>query len=222
MTDVAADHAAQAEVADANSKGVSSVVFCYDVAVILLPIKLEHKLKQLFPRAEDRNRFVSQLVQDALERETETDEVRPQSIGGELHLFTDGGSRGNPGHAAIGCVLENPAKGEVVAEHCERIGVETNNVAEYKALIRGLEMAADFHPNSLVCFLDSELVVKQVNGEYRVKMPTLQPLIERIQELRNEFPSTVFRHIPRKDNFRADGLVNRALDEHPVPSDVHA
>lgn len=189
--------------------------------MIHLPIKLEHKLKQLLPRADDRNKFVAQLVEDALEgngSEQTNDEVQPQRIGGTLHLYTDGGSRGNPGQAAIGCVLEDPSEGEIVAEHHERIGVETNNVAEYRALIRGLELALELHPNKLVCFLDSELVVRQLNGQYKVKMASLQQLFDRISELRSQFRSIEFRHIPRRDNFRADSLVNRALDESPAPS----
>lgn len=189
---------------------------CYHDEVILLPIKLEHALKQLFPRAEDRNAFVAGLVEQALERKPAvSDEPRPVSIGGTLHLFTDGGSRGNPGQAAIGCVIEDPSRGELVADFCERIGIETNNVAEYRALIKGLELAAEFHPNRLVCLLDSELVVRQVNGEYKVRMPALQPLLDRIAQLKERFSDVSFRHIPRKDNFRADALVNRALDEHP-------
>ncbi|MCA9370537.1 MAG: ribonuclease HI family protein, partial [Candidatus Peregrinibacteria bacterium] len=101
--------------------------------------------------------------------------------------------------------------------HCERIGVETNNVAEYRALIEGLKLAKRYHPNRLICHLDSELIVKQLNGEYRVKMETLRPLFDEINELAQEFPDIVFMHIPRSDNHRADALVNKALDEHPVP-----
>ncbi|MCB9808027.1 ribonuclease HI family protein [Candidatus Peribacteria bacterium] len=139
------------------------------------------------------------------------------TVGGTLHLFTDGGSRGNPGQAAIGIVIEDPVRGEVVRNHCERIGVETNNVAEYRALIEGLKLAKRYHPNRLICHLDSELIVKQLNGEYRVKMETLRPLFDEINELAQEFPDIVFMHIPRSDNHRADALVNKALDEHPVP-----
>ncbi len=98
-----------------------------------------------------------------------------------------------------------------------RIGVETNNVAEYRALVEGLKLAQKYQPNRLVCHLDSELVVKQLNGEYRVKMETLQPYVEEIRELSMSFGDVVFRHIPRGDNHRADALVNKALDSHAAP-----
>ena len=132
-------------------------------------------------------------------------------------MYTDGGSRGNPGQAAIGCVLEDPTEGVVLQEHYERIGIETNNVAEYKALIRGLELATALHPNKLVCFLDSELVVRQLNGQYKVKMASLQSLFQQISELAVHFTDIEYKHIPRKDNHRADSLVNKALDEQPDP-----
>lgn len=158
---------------------------------------------------------MAHLVEEALASHETTG--LPEHVGGTLHLFSDGGSRGNPGHAAIACILEDPVTGTVVKEHYERIGQETNNVAEYRALIRGLELAQQFQPNRLVCHLDSELVVKQVNGEYKVKMPTLQPLVEEVQELASNLSDVVFVHIPREDNYRADALVNRALDELPAP-----
>jgi len=158
------------------------------------------------------------VLEDSLKQNVARDLDMPEAIGGTLHLFTDGGSRGNPGESAIGCVLEDPARGITLKEHAERIGIETNNVAEYKALIKGLEIALQFHPNRLLCHLDSELIVRQVNGEYKVKMPTLQPLFDEIQARSKEFPDIVFKHIPRSDNHRADALVNKALDEHPRPA----
>ncbi|PIR52949.1 ribonuclease H [Candidatus Peregrinibacteria bacterium CG10_big_fil_rev_8_21_14_0_10_49_10] len=146
-----------------------------------------------------------------------SDTSQPQAVGGTLHLFTDGGSRGNPGQAAIGCILEDPARGKILREHYECIGIETNNVAEYRALIEGLNIARLYHPNVLVCHLDSELLVKQLSGEYRVRMEALRPYYDEIQELRTTFPGISFVHIPREDNYRADILVNRALDAHPSP-----
>ena len=98
----------------------------------------------------------------------------------------------------------------------EAIGVQTNNVAEYRALTAGLEMALAYHPNRLVCHLDSELIVKQLSGEYRVKMPTLQPLLEEIQERLTELKDVSFRHIPRSENTLADRLVNKALDTKKI------
>lgn len=176
-----------------------------------LPSSLERKLEELFPRAADRDRFIVDAIEDAL-ADVEPEDSRPQMVGGTLHLFTDGGSRGNPGHAAIAYIIEDPLKGEVLEQHGEAIGTETNNVAEYRALIAGLKAARNFHPNRLVCHLDAELVVKQLNGEYRVKMPTLQTFVDEIKELTMEFPDVVFQHVPREDNYRADKLVNEALD----------
>ena len=157
------------------------------------------------------------VLEEALAKQSPGGENLPESIGGTLHLFTDGGSRGNPGLSAVGCVLIDPAQGVTLKEHSEVIGIETNNVAEYRALIEGLKLALRHRPNRLICHLDSELIVKQLNGEYRVKMPTLQPMVEEIRELTMELPDVVFQHIPREDNWRADQLVNKALDEHPTP-----
>lgn len=185
--------------------------------MVRLPASLARRLEELFPKARDRDRFVAEAVESALSSASPTAEGLPESIGGTLHLFCDGGSRGNPGQAAIACILEDPHNGTVLKEYYERIGVETNNVAEYRALIKGLQLALPLRPNRLICHLDSELVVKQLNGEYRVKMPSLQPLVDEVQELSREFPDVVFEHIPREDNHRADALVNKALDELPAP-----
>jgi ribonuclease HI len=185
--------------------------------MLRLPAQLERRLQELFPRAKDREKFVADLVEGALATRP-ANEGLPGQIGGTLHLFSDGGSRGNPGHAAIACIIEDPVTGTVLKEYFERIGQETNNVAEYRALIKGLELARDYQPNRLICHLDSELVVKQVKGEYRVKMPTLQPLVEEVQELERQLADVEFVHIPREDNYRADALVNRALDELPNPT----
>ena len=180
--------------------------------MIKLPASLERKLSALFPKVRERERFVTGLVEKAIDIKPVLDVDQPTAIGGTLHLFTDGGSRGNPGQAAIGCVLLDPAKGTVLKEQGETIGIQTNNIAEYQALIAGLKMAKEFMPNQLICHLDSELVVKQLKGEYRVKMPTFQPLIDEINQLKAEFPSVQFVTVPREANKRADMLVNRALD----------
>lgn len=180
--------------------------------MIRLPAALEQKLAEFFPKIRERERFVADLIQRALDQGGYAPEEPPEFVGGTIHLFTDGGSRGNPGQAAIACILEDPSTGTVLREHFEKIGIETNNVAEYKALIAGLRIAKRFHPNGVICHLDSELVVKQINGEYKIRMHTLQPLVEEIRELAQSFPSIIFKHIPREDNYRADALVNRALD----------
>lgn len=182
-----------------------------------LPASLERRLAELFPKVREREKFVAEILEEALTKEPNPEPNMPTSIGGVLHLFSDGGSRGNPGHAAIAAILEDPVKGEVLKQTYERIGIETNNVAEYRALIEGLRMALAFAPNRLICHLDSELVVKQVKGEYQVKMATLKPYVDEVRELAQELADVVFVHIPRGDNHRADALVNKALDELPDP-----
>lgn len=183
-----------------------------------LPASLERRLAELFPKVREREKFVAEILEEALTKEPNPEPNMPVSIGGVLHLFSDGGSRGNPGHAAIAAILEDPVRGVVLKQTYERIGIETNNVAEYRALIEGLKMALAFSPNRLVCHLDSELVVKQVKGEYQVKMATLKPFVDEVRELAQELADVVFVHIPRGDNHRADALVNKALDELPDPS----
>ena len=178
--------------------------------MVKLPASLERKLKEVFPRARERDQFVAEIVEKALDQRVETD--NPHFVGGTLHLFTDGGARGNPGQAAIGCVLMDPQSGNVLQEYAEAIGTTTNNIAEYEALIAGLKMAKDFRPNHLICHLDSELVVKQLKGEYRVKMQTFVPLIEQIQALAKDFANVTFVAVPREHNRHADRLVNEALD----------
>ncbi len=205
--------------------------------MLRLPPSIERRLMQLFPDKADREHFVARVIEDALagknagssssapmlpfdEQEDEGysadephDEEDEEMAGGTLYLFTDGGSRGNPGEAAIGCILEDPKRGVLLKQFGECIGIETNNVAEYKALIKGLKLAQHYHPNRLICHLDSELVVRQLNGEYRVKMPSLEPLFEEAKRLSKEYPDIIFKHIPRSDNHRADALVNKVLNE---------
>lgn len=126
-------------------------------------------------------------------------------------LFTDGGARGNPGPAAIGGVLYQDKK--VVETFSELIGNTTNNQAEYQALIRGLELALSHEIKELNCFLDSELVVKQLNKEYKVKDKGLAKVFVRIWNLTLKFKKINFSHIPREANKLADALVNEALDK---------
>ena len=128
-------------------------------------------------------------------------------------LHTDGGARGNPGPAAIGVVLYNDQKKPVV-EYKEKIGTATNNSAEYKALIKGLEIAAAYTHGILDCFLDSELLVEQLRGKYVVKANHLKPLFAEAKKLERAFTRVLYHHVPRENPFqaRADALVNAALD----------
>jgi ribonuclease HI len=132
----------------------------------------------------------------------------------ELTLYCDGGSRGNPGPAAIGAVVFDATKDppERVAIVSERIGVTTNNVAEYRALIAGLEAIAQFHARVIHVRADSMLMIKQLRGEYRVKNVNLRPLHVAAQALLAEYEVVDLRHVPRAENTDADALVNAALD----------
>jgi probable phosphoglycerate mutase len=126
-------------------------------------------------------------------------------------LFTDGGARGNPGPAAYGYVLEAD-DGTVLAAHGEAIGVATNNVAEYRGLIAGLEKAVELAVPVVEVVSDSELMVKQMRGEYRVKNEALQDLFLEASRLARAVGSVQYRHVKRAHNELADRLVNEALD----------
>lgn len=130
-----------------------------------------------------------------------------------LILKTDGGARGNPGPAAIGVVLED-AQGKEVKAFGRYIGETTNNQAEYRALQAGLEEAARLSATEVRCYLDSELVVKQLKLEYKVKDKELAPVFMKVWNLVQQFTKVTFTHVPREKNHRADALVNQALDAH--------
>jgi len=123
----------------------------------------------------------------------------------------DGGSRGNPGNAAYGAVLKDADTGEVIAERAERIGVATNNVAEYRGLIAGLELYAEHADGAdLEVRMDSKLVVEQMSGNWRIKHPAMKPLAMQANRLAPF--GTVFTWVPREQNKHADRLANEALD----------
>jgi ribonuclease HI len=126
-------------------------------------------------------------------------------------LFTDGGARGNPGPAAYGYVLE-AEDGSVLDARGEPIGVATNNVAEYSALLAGLRRAAELGVDELEVVSDSELMVKQMTGVYRVKNEALRPLALEAGRLARALPRVTYTHVRREHNELADSLVNRALD----------
>jgi ribonuclease HI len=128
----------------------------------------------------------------------------------KLIIYTDGGARGNPGPAAIGAVLKSASK--IVAEISEYIGETTNNQAEYRAVIAAIEKAKELGAEELEFFLDSELVVKQLNREYKVRDKDLAPLFMKIYNVSMGFKKITFKHIRREFNAEADALVNKALD----------
>jgi ribonuclease HI len=132
---------------------------------------------------------------------------------GKVVVHVDGGARGNPGPAAIGAVATAPEGGEPLAEKGVYIGEATNNVAEYRAVLLGIELARQLGAREVEIVNDSELVARQIGGQYKVKHAGLKPLfLETMRELR-EFDRWSVRNVRRESNERADQLVNEALDE---------
>lgn len=127
-------------------------------------------------------------------------------------IYTDGGSRGNPGPSATGFVLVNSA-GDVVEQGGRFIGNTTNNQAEYQAVQMGMKAALARRWRIAECRIDSLLVVNQLNGLYKIKNPELEPLYQRVKEVAAQFEKIKFVHIPREQNRLADGMVNKVLDE---------
>ena len=130
----------------------------------------------------------------------------------KIIIFSDGGARGNPGPAGIGAVLYDSKK-QVLAKISKYIGEATNNQAEYQALITALKKAKELGGQELDVFLDSELVVKQLNREYKVKNKELAPLFLEVYNLSLNFSKITFTHVYRESNKEADRLVNEALDK---------
>ena len=130
-----------------------------------------------------------------------------------IKVFCDGGSRGNPGHAAFGFVVKD--NDQIIKEGYGYIGIATNNIAEYTALIKALEyLATNFTQKSLEIFMDSQLVVSQLSGLYKVKNATIRELLFKVRQLEGQFTTIAYHHIPREQNKHADKLVNIALDNH--------
>ncbi len=130
---------------------------------------------------------------------------------GKVIVNVDGGARGNPGPAAIAAVVRG-ADGKVLEERGERIGRATNNVAEYRALLLGIERARELGANELELVGDSELIVRQVKGEYKVKDATMRTLHEQVRRALEPFEAWSVRHVRREQNAEADRLVNEVLD----------
>jgi ribonuclease HI len=132
----------------------------------------------------------------------------------ELLIYCDGGSRGNPGPAAIGAVVLDPSTEPptVLATVSERIGVATNNVAEYRALVGGLEAARSFPARRVRVRADSQLLIRQLEGRYKVKSAHLRPLLDEARALLAEYDEVDLAHVRRELNTDADALVNAALD----------
>jgi len=128
-------------------------------------------------------------------------------------LFCDGASRGNPGPGAYGyAILENE---DIVFQEGATMGVVTNNVAEYEGLLKGLEKSLELGATSLIIKSDSQLLVRQLLGQYKVRAPHIIPLVDKAKRLLRQFKKTVLIHIPREENGLADSLCNEALDSSP-------
>ena len=128
-----------------------------------------------------------------------------------ISLYTDGGARGNPGPAAIGIVVKNE-KGEVIKEIGKYIGETTNNEAEYRALLDGLDSILEKDVENVDCFLDSQLVVRQLNGEFKVKSMNIKRFWKEVKRMERNFKKITYTHIERGKNGEADSLVNEVLD----------
>ena len=132
-----------------------------------------------------------------------------------LRLFTDGASRGNPGPAGVGVVIEDEDGMRLRGLH-RWLGVTTNNEAEYRALIEGLKAVREWKPERLEVYLDSKLVVEQMNGAWKIKARELMPLNREARELVREFPDVRIAHVERAKNRGADHLANLAIDAHVI------
>ena len=130
-----------------------------------------------------------------------------------IKIYTDGGSRGNPGPAAIALLIFDK-KERLLKTHSEYIGKTTNNVAEYRAVLKALEMAKSYRSGSILCTLDSQLVVNQLSGKYVVKKQHLRDLFKMVKEAEKSFDSVKYAFVPREDRRiqMADRLVNEMLD----------
>ena len=148
--------------------------------------------------------------QNAVEKNREMEET---NIHKRLIIFSDGGARGNPGPAAIAYIIQTET-GQTITTNSRYIGVTTNNQAEYQALMAALETATELKTESVTCHLDSELVVKQLSGEYRIKNKELRKLWQKVQELKTQFAEVKFVNLPRTHRIiqQADKLVNLTLD----------
>lgn len=157
----------------------------------------------------DKDREMASRINRVYEK-MEAQEKLPKLA--QAKLYVDGGARGNPGPAAGAYIICNLAD-SVVKKDAHYFGITTNNQAEYQALIKGLTAAGRLGAKKLQVFLDSELVVRQLNGQYRVKNRELQPLHQKVKVLSDSFATISFTHVPRALNKQADAEVNRILDE---------
>lgn len=135
-----------------------------------------------------------------------------------IYTNSDGGARGNPGPGAIGVIVRDEDK--ILTRFSQKVGdYVTNNMAEYEGLIKALKLASKFTNKEVTCILDSELIVKQLLGEYKVRNPKLLPLFLKVQKLQDNFKKIIYKHAPRENPYQviADELLNNELDKHYGP-----
>ena len=171
---------------------------------------LEEPKKKLLQLVESINRFISESDIDSEEVQNncnESSNIKPHF----LEIYCDGASRGNPGPASAAAVAYLPS-GKMLTSRVKRLGRTTNNIAEYHALILGLSLARDLDVKKVYFKLDSQLVVKQLNGEYRIKNENLKVLAKRVKELESFFEECKYQHIYRSSNKEADKLAGDLLD----------
>ncbi len=162
-------------------------------------------LQQVRERFQLSSAELQQLFREASDHYRSLDE-------GVWSLYCDGASRGNPGQAGAGALLLDPA-GDVQVQQGQYLGQTTNNVAEYQALLLGLNLALDHGVKKIQVFADSELLVRQLNGQYRVKAPHLLPLYQTARQTLGKFETYKISHVPREMNQHADRLANEAIDQ---------
>ena len=167
------------------------------------------KDKSVKPKETEKNGKSTDIVPG---RESSAEKIKRFDSREVVEIYTDGGSRGNPGIAGVGIYLRQAATGFEL-KRGRSLGVATNNVAEYKALIEGLEQAVEIGARKIRHFADSELMVRQLNGRYKVKNPDLIILHDRARSLIARFESFSTKHVPREQNAIADALANQAMDE---------
>lgn len=170
----------------------------------MLPEKLQQKLNQHIKK-EDQEKFISNAIEEKLNQHI------TMNSGETIELYTDGGSRGNPGIAGGGFVAYK--NGKRALEGSEFFGEKTNNQSEYLALRMGLREVYAHYPNAKVkCYLDSQLAVEQMCGNYKVKSDKVKPLFEEARRIADQFKSFSIQHIDRSQNAEADRLANEAMD----------
>lgn len=166
--------------------------------------KHQTEITKLLPESK-RQTFINQSLEAGLK------ELRQKKKGKTIEIFTDGGSRGNPGPSGGGFAVYQ--SGKLIQKGSEYYGEKTNNQAEYLALRSALREAYEqFSEENIGCFLDSKLVVEQMNGNFKVKSENVKPLFEEVRRIADQFKSITFSYIPRAQNKVADGLANEAMD----------